>query len=63
MPHITERVPPTANVYTDTYPQGSTCGFHHIAMFAPDLDAAIATSGEASARIARALAGRAPRAA
>ena len=31
----------TDNVYTDTYPDGSTCGFHHIAMFPLDLDEAI----------------------
>lgn len=31
----------TANVYSDTFPHGSACGFHHIAMFPKDLDAAI----------------------
>jgi len=31
----------TANVYSDTYPHGGTCGFHHVAMFAQDLDDAI----------------------
>lgn len=29
------------NVYTDTYPLGSDGGFHHIAMFENDIDAAL----------------------
>ena len=28
----------TANVYSDTYPDGSACGFHHIALFSQSLD-------------------------
>lgn len=31
----------TENVYSDSFPQGITCGFHHIAMFPQDLDKAI----------------------
>lgn len=30
------------NVYSDTYPDGVTCGFHHVAIFPGDVDAAIA---------------------
>lgn len=33
----------TENVYTDVYPNGTVCGFHHVALFSPDLDNAIET--------------------
>ncbi len=31
------------NVYCDTYPHGVRCGFHHVATFPRDVDAAVAT--------------------
>lgn len=36
----------TDNVYTDSYPSGSAGGFHHVAMFTPDLDAAVSNYEE-----------------